>query len=175
MRRPTAAGPPPRRRRSPADRPTIRTIASRRRCRARAQAVGGRTRKTPQIARRRRRKCTRETTGRASAGETIDPKGFDGESMTASPFSGISDAKSGPITASQPGPRAIETCRIPGSFRRPGSPWPRAEMRRAGPRGGPAMPRIARIDASEEVNRPGRHAVDLTKPAPKRGHERFRR
>src|SRR4051794_18056344 len=36
----------------------------------------------------------------ASAGEMIDPSGFDGESMTASPFGGMSDANSGPTTAS---------------------------------------------------------------------------
>ena len=58
----------------------------------------------------------------ASAGETIDPNGFDGDSMTTSPFSGISDAKSGPTTASQPGPRVIEIVSDPRQLPRSGSP-----------------------------------------------------
>src|SRR3954451_5782734 len=44
-----------------------------------------------------------------SAGEMIDPSGFDGESMMASPCAGISDAISGPTTASPQAPRAIDT------------------------------------------------------------------
>src|SRR5687768_13975748 len=45
----------------------------------------------------------------ASAGERIDPSGLDGESMTANPFRGRSAATSGPMTASQATPRAIDT------------------------------------------------------------------
>ena len=52
----------------------------------------------------------------ASAGERIDPSGFDGESMTANPFRGISEATSGPITASQATPRAIDTSRNPQNY-----------------------------------------------------------
>jgi hypothetical protein len=43
-----------------------------------------------------------------SAGETIDPSGFDGESMMARPFAGISAAISGPTTASPQAPRTID-------------------------------------------------------------------
>ena len=38
-----------------------------------------------------------------------------------------------------------------------------------------AMRANRRVDTSDEVNRLGRHAVDLAEPAPKCGRERVRR